>query len=377
MTGSRTIISSHSPPGRTSHPRPTGHRRLGVLTFHRCNNYGSYWQARCLVEGLRARGCDAVILDHDSWRINRAEWACALRPLEPAPTSLSDSLRYAVKMLSFARARSSLPRSERFALEDPSEMESCDLVVVGSDEVWNLMHPWYRGCPLFFGVGARAKRLISYAASFGNYEEKWGLEPRWAEHLRTFAEISVRDANSQRIVESAIGRAPDLVLDPCLQFPLEPQGRWRGPRQPFVAVYGHSFTSGFSRALQRWATARKYRLLSIGYRNDWADVQWLTASPHDFAHCIARAEGVATNFFHGCVFALRYGRPFICEAMPYRSNKVHGLITMLGAEGHLVAGEPQQGLLDARLSEPLEPEIVERLERLRGQSAAYLDRALA
>ena len=24
--------------------------RIGVLTFHRCINYGSYWQARCLVE---------------------------------------------------------------------------------------------------------------------------------------------------------------------------------------------------------------------------------------------------------------------------------------------------------------------------------------
>src|SRR5690606_41799755 len=103
------------------------------------------------------------------------------------------------------------------------------------------------------------------------------------------------------------GRAPAVVLVPGLQPPLEPQGRWRGPRPPCVAVYGHSFPSGFSRALQRWATARKYRLLSIGYRNDGADVQWLAASPHDFAHCIARAEGVTPNFFHGCVFALRYG----------------------------------------------------------------------
>ena len=30
--------------------------KIGVLTFHRCINYGSYWQARSLVEGLRSRG---------------------------------------------------------------------------------------------------------------------------------------------------------------------------------------------------------------------------------------------------------------------------------------------------------------------------------
>src|SRR5690606_27642994 len=40
--------------------------KIGILTFHRCINYGSYWQARCLIEGLRRMGADAVLLDHDS-----------------------------------------------------------------------------------------------------------------------------------------------------------------------------------------------------------------------------------------------------------------------------------------------------------------------
>ena len=35
--------------------------KVGVLTFHRSINYGSYWQARCLVEGLAKRGLDAEI----------------------------------------------------------------------------------------------------------------------------------------------------------------------------------------------------------------------------------------------------------------------------------------------------------------------------
>ena len=39
-------------------------RKIGVLTFHRCINYGSYWQARCLVEGLRDRGFEAELLNH-------------------------------------------------------------------------------------------------------------------------------------------------------------------------------------------------------------------------------------------------------------------------------------------------------------------------
>ena len=30
--------------------------KVGILTFHKCINNGSYWQARCLVEHLRSRG---------------------------------------------------------------------------------------------------------------------------------------------------------------------------------------------------------------------------------------------------------------------------------------------------------------------------------
>jgi hypothetical protein len=76
-------------------------RKIGVLTFHRCINYGSYWQARCLVEGLRAAGHDAVLLDHVSDRVNRAEWRCALSPLLPAPTAAPDRRLYRAKVDGF------------------------------------------------------------------------------------------------------------------------------------------------------------------------------------------------------------------------------------------------------------------------------------
>src|SRR3712207_1829198 len=102
-------------------------RTIGVLTFHRCINYGSYWQARCLVEGLRARGHDAVILDHDSRRVNITEWKCGLRPVLPTPVPKRDHALYGVKMLRFFRAFSSMPRSQRFALEDPAGMESFEM----------------------------------------------------------------------------------------------------------------------------------------------------------------------------------------------------------------------------------------------------------
>jgi hypothetical protein len=65
-------------------------RRVGVLTFHRCINYGSYWQARCLVEGLRKR--DRLSPDD----AEPAFFDAVLdEPLEPAVTDQLDLLRQA------------------------------------------------------------------------------------------------------------------------------------------------------------------------------------------------------------------------------------------------------------------------------------------
>ena len=57
--------------------------RVGVLTFHRCINYGSYWQARCLVEAIAARGHDAVLLDHHSCAVTSREWRYAFPAAHP------------------------------------------------------------------------------------------------------------------------------------------------------------------------------------------------------------------------------------------------------------------------------------------------------
>lgn len=351
--------------------------KIGVLTFHRCINYGSYWQARCLAEGLRARGHDAVILDHQSRRVNLAEWKCAYQPTLPIVVPASDYPLYRKKIERFFEAFDTLPLSPRFDLDNPEEMEGYDTVVVGSDEVWNLFHPWYGKHPLFYGEGLKTQHLISYAASFGNYPASTGINEGWSEKLRSFDAISVRDENSRLIINNALNIEPDMVLDPCLQFPVEePQWTINHLPQRYVAVYGHNFSQGYIRAVRQWALYRGLPLISIGYHNDWADQQWITAGPHEFAQFIAGAEAVATNFFHGCVFALRFQKPFVCETTPYRSHKLQGLMAKVGGEEHLVGDETPAVVYHARLNGPLDREIIHKIECLRHQSDSYLDRAL-
>ena len=346
-------------------------RRIGVLTFHRCINYGSYWQARQLVEGVRAMGHEVELLDHDSARVTRAERRCAFQPTLPARSSRADMRLYGAKTRQFEIAFASLPLSAPFPLDDPHEADRYRTVIVGSDEVWNLSHPWYGGAPIFYGDGLAADRLVSYAASFGNTDADAGLDPTWGERLCAFDSLSVRDENSRALVRGATDRDPVLVLDPVLQFPPEAKAADEGP---YVALYGHNFPDWFAGAVRAWADPRGLKLLSIGYRNAWADAHRIEAGPIGFASLIAGAAAVVTNFFHGCVFSLVNAKPFACVSSSYRSKKRNDLTRALGAERHLIGErEDVAGVLDT----PLAPEIGRRIDALRAQSSAYLRAALA
>jgi polysaccharide pyruvyl transferase WcaK-like protein len=352
-------------------------RTIGVLTFHKCINYGSYWQARCLVEGLRSRGFEAELLDHDCACIRRAEVRCALQPKLPERTPRSELGAYARKTRKFIDAIGRLPLSPPFSLHQPQAAKAYDAIVVGSDEVWNFRHPWYRSQPIFFGERLKADRLVSYAASFGNYSCHCGMEERWAKQLKRFDRLSVRDGNSYWLVRGSTGVEPAVVLDPCLQFPAATKARPAPAEAAYALVYGYGFPAWLSSRVRRWADRRGLRLVSVGYSNAWTDEQRIAASPDEFAELMAGAEAVVTNFFHGCVFALLNGKPWAAVASDYRSIKIPDLMRLLGAEHRLADEAMTEQTLAGLLATPVRPEVLSRIGEYRERSRVWLDAALA
>ena len=351
-------------------------KKLGVLTFHKCINYGSYWQARCLVEGLRTKGFDAEILDHDSRRINIAEWKCAYEPLLPKRVDAAAHPLYREKIKRFFMAFEQLPLSPRFNIDAPASMAMYDTVIVGSDEVWNLFHPWYGKHPVFFGSGLKTNNIISYAASFGNYAATTGLGTQWINYLQKFSSISVRDYNSQFIIRKALGIDPSVVLDPCLVFPDNCEHR-EIKHNNYIAVYGHSFSDTFIQNVKAYAKSRQRKLVSIGYHNHWADEQFITADPMDFVNFIRNAQAVVTNFFHGCVFAISKCKPFVCEGSGYRNLKILSLLENVGATQHMVHVDSPIDHYYDHLDKKLSDEVLLNVTTMRRTSSAFLDAALA
>jgi polysaccharide pyruvyl transferase len=351
--------------------------KIGVLTFHKCINYGSYWQARCLVEGLRAEGHDAELLDHHCECVTRAEIRCALQPRLPERASREERRGYSAKVREFADAMADLPLSARFPLHEPETAEAYDTIVVGSDEVWNLAHPWYGGKPIFYGVGLKTPRLVAYAGSFGSYSCHWGLHDYWADRLKRFDALSVRDCNSLWLVHGSTGVEPELVLDPCLLFQDAARAEPANGGEPYALIYGHSLPDWLAGAAQRWAASEGVRLLSVGYRNGWADEQRISASPQAFAGLMAGARAVVTNFFHGCVFALLNRKPFLTAGSPYRLHKLRDLTGLIGAEHRMVDEATEPAVCEELLTTPPEPKVEARIAEYRQRSKAYLDAALS
>jgi hypothetical protein len=355
--------------------RASALKKIGILTFHRCVNYGAFWQVRCLSDFFLREGYEPQVLDYGGREFLLSEIRHALRPFRGAPKT--DVLRFTAKTLKCYRAQQSIRRTPGFSMRNPPDFSDFDLIVVGSDEVWNLSHPWLGKVPLFFGEKLAPKRLVSYAASFGNYPAAEGLPTQWIERLRRFDRISVRDHNSRELIERYVGVSPTLVLDPCLLAPTLGDAIPVRVRQeaPYVLVYGNRFEPELVKATREHAKSRGLQVISVGYRNDWTDRSILTAGPHDFVRLVNNAEGVVTTYFHGCVFSLRCERPFVAQLSKYRANKVAGLLSAVKAT-HRIHDASHHEQVDTLLSTPVEPSVLAAITELRETSTRYLQTCL-
>jgi hypothetical protein len=86
---------------------------------------------------------------------------------------------------------------------------------------------------------------------------------------------------------------------------------------------------------------------------------------------------VVTNFFHGCVFALLNGKPWVVAPSDYRAIKIPDLTAILGAQHRLVCEDTDERHVEELLDTPMLPTVAGRLDDYRQRSDAYLDAALA
>ena len=89
------------------------------------------------------------------------------------------------------------------------------------------------------------------------------------------------------------------------------------------------------------------------------------------------ATAVITNFFHGCVFALLNGKPWVTAPSDYRSIKIPDLASITGATRRIIDEQTGRRSFETLMDTPVRSEVQTRIRDLRGRSQAFLDAALA
>lgn len=176
-----------------------------------------------------------------------------------------------------------------------------DIIVIGSDIVWA------KNRPLNYGYGLNGNRIISYAACCGGntYEN---LDSNAINGLKNMDSISVRDANTARMVKKVTGNNPPIVVDPTFLINWIPFERGQITDDDYILVYSYS---GKQKSLRKKAFAMNKPLISVGNYIEWCDKSIIyDESPLEFLDWIKNADCVLTDTFHGTVFSLIYKKKF-------------------------------------------------------------------
>lgn len=361
---------------------------VGILSMQRVINYGSFLQAYALKQLLLQNGADEVyFIDIEKGRElpgfeyskNQSKWHKLKRLLQIIFTGL---LFQKIRDRKFTkRLKKSIEDCFPILELDKPAPKEFDLVVIGSDEVFNCCQPAPWGYTLqLYGRVLNAKKVVSYAGSFGHtrYEQlvQLGIDKEIGETMKTMAAISVRDQNSYDIVEKLTGIKAEMYLDPVLIYGYEKEIAERKVSYPekYMVVYSYQGRIKDKKEIKEitsFAKEHKLKLISIFCRYDWCDEAIIPETPFDVLGWFKGAEYVVTDTFHGTIFSIITRRRFVTLVRKDNGEKITPLLQQFELEERCVGDEKK--LLSTKLKYYIDWNDVNKvLEKNRNYGLVYL-----
>lgn len=301
--------------------------KVGILSMQRIINYGSFLQAYGLKTMLEEMGHDVQFIDYHvgvpliKSRVNRRTelFGKVYKALEvlnyDAP--LKQKIQFIWHKKQFAEKYHAILGLTR----EPNYTPELDTLVIGSDEVFNCVqqNPNVGYSPELFGYNNKAKKVITYAASFGNTTieklRQYGKAEEIGELLKKIDTISVRDENTAQIIEKLSGKKVTYHLDPVLAYDF--LGKCKGiPKikesEKYLILYAYSGRISKEEAvyISDYAKQKRLKIYAIGGVQKCAD-KYVNCSPFEVISYFMNAEEVITDTFHGTIFSIITNRPFV------------------------------------------------------------------
>lgn len=331
--------------------------KIGILSMQRIKNYGSFLQGFALKTILEEMGHEVQFVDYhveepiiknntnNSQKNDKIAKALeALKGDEP----FKQKIQYIIHKKNFGKKYYKLLG----LTEEPNYNPELDALVIGSDEVFNCIQSNKNvGYSLeLFGKDNKAKKLITYAASFGNTTieklEKHNKKEEIGGLLAEFDAISVRDRNSGNVVENITDKKVEYHLDPVLAYDYMNKCKMIPEiesKEKYMIVYAYSgrISAEESKYIKNYAKKNNLKVYAIGGAQKCAD-KFIDCSPFEVLAYFKNAELVITDTFHGSIFSIITKRNFVTLVRKSVGNaygneeKLTDLLNRLGLKNQIV-----------------------------------------
>lgn len=295
-------------------------KKVGIMSMQRIVNYGSFLQAYALKQLVQQQGCDVEFVDYHVGKPviedNNESNNKLIRKFKKG----IELIKYKAPLkqkIQFLRYKESF-QNKYFSIlginDSYNYNPNLDCLIIGSDEVFNCIQKNSNvGYSLeLFGKDNNAKKLISYAASFGNTTleklKKYNKEQEIAELLKKFDAISARDNNSSKIVEELTGSKPVYNLDPVLMYDYMHECNeipTLNINEKYLILYAYSgrISKYESKWISKYAKNKGLKIYTIGGIQSCGD-KFIDCSPFEILAYFKNAEEVITDTFHGSIFSI-------------------------------------------------------------------------
>lgn len=298
-------------------------KKVGILSMQRIANYGSFLQAYGLKQILEELGCEVQFVDyHPGETLIPADGGTGMKR---KVSKLLEALKYNAPLkekVKYIKYKKNYSRNyyPYLGLGELNYTPELDLLVIGSDEVFNCVqnNTNVGFSPELFGVGNRAKKVITYAASFGNTTieklEKYGVRDRVATWLQNIDSFSVRDKNSGHVISELTNKEVKYNLDPVLAYDFI--GKCYNipssvPEDRYMILYGYSgrFSKAECKEIRKYANLKGLKIFCIGGVQDVCD-RFIDCNPFQVIAYFQHADCVITDTFHGTILSVITHRQF-------------------------------------------------------------------
>lgn len=308
--------------------------KAGIVTFEKAINYGTSLQAVALLKVLRAQGADASFISHRCEEIDKTsrvfDWKQARSPVY----ALAHLYNLDVALKRQSAFRDFWEKYYVFGSEEPADY---DVVVAGSDQVWNYnltAKDWF----YYLDYPKGETQKVSYAGSFGLAQIDPALQPTIRPLLENFDYISVREQTAAGLVEEICGRKVPVVLDPTL---LLDRQQWSEMADPAFSHKGYIFVYTVFNSDSLWEyaydlsrkTGLPIRTISYSKLHRKKAEYTFDAGPAQWLSHMLNADYVVTNSFHGFAFSVNFEKQFYYELPPHSSGVGSRLLDMAQTYG--------------------------------------------